>query len=215
VKERASQMAAQSSRVATQSIYTQFGLPVSSRTLTGERASPQTLAILSDMVNFIPVAGTLTNVIDLAVGYNVITGEPQSRLVSGVNVGFSMFAGAAVFARVGEKAVDGTFITDYRAIGEILGPVRANTKYGVGFFSGEDTVSYYKAYKLEKSLGLESGSLNDGFRFTRVPQIGDLAPRSPLEGNQFFMGPGKGLPGGGPELVIDPIPTAPWPTGGL
>ena len=34
-----------------------------------------------------------------------------------------------------------------------------------------------------------------------------------LTGNDFFRGPGKGLPGGGPELVIDSIPTSPWPKG--
>lgn len=40
-----------------------------------------------------------------------------------------------------------------------------------------------------------------------------MAPRNPLEGNRFFLGPGKGLPNGGPELVIDPVPTKPWPMG--
>jgi len=33
------------------------------------------------------------------------------------------------------------------------------------------------------------------------------------KGNRFFLGPGKGLPGGGPEIVIDPVPTVLWPLG--
>lgn len=65
--------------------------------------------------------------------------------------------------------------------------------------------------KLEKSLGLEPGTLREGFRFTKVSRIGEMHPRNPLEGNRFFMGPGIGLPGGGPELVVDSIPTEPWP----
>ncbi|MCW5590231.1 MAG: hypothetical protein KIT27_11295 [Legionellales bacterium] len=106
---------------------------------------------------------------------------------------------------------DGTFITDYRAIGEILGPIRANEKYELGLFSNGNTISYYKVSKLEKSLGLEPGTLKEGFRFTRISRIEEMNPRSPLEGNRFFQGPGVGLPGGGPELVVDSIPTDPWP----
>ena len=41
-----------------------------------------------------------------------------------------------------------------------------------------------------------------------------MNPRSPLEGNRFFKGPGLGLPGDGPEIVVDPISTKPWPIGG-
>ncbi len=32
-------------------------------------------------------------------------------------------------------------------------------------------------------------------------------PRSPLEGNQLFLGPGRHLPGGAPEIVINSIST--------
>lgn len=31
--------------------------------------------------------------------------------------------------------------------------------------------------------------------------------RSPLEGNQYLLGPGSHLPGGAPEIVIESIPT--------
>jgi len=34
-----------------------------------------------------------------------------------------------------------------------------------------------------------------------------MSPRSPLEGNQYFLGPGNHLPGGAPEMVIHSIPT--------
>ncbi|MEI7929395.1 MAG: RHS repeat-associated core domain-containing protein, partial [Verrucomicrobiales bacterium] len=105
----------------------------------------------------------------------------------------------------------GSYLTDYRAVGEILGPVRSNRSFSVGLCSGQNQISYLRAWRLERALGLDRGSLWSGFRFTRVPSIRDLAPRSPLIGNKYFLGPGRGLPGGGPEMVIDPIPTAPWP----
>lgn len=38
--------------------------------------------------------------------------------------------------------------------------------------------------------------------------ITEMSPRSPLEGNQWFLGPGQRLPGGAPEMVVDSIPTA-------
>jgi hypothetical protein len=28
-----------------------------------------------------------------------------------------------------------------------------------------------------------------------------------MEGNQYFLGPGKHLPGGAPEMVVESIPT--------
>ena len=50
--------------------------------------------------------------------------------------------------------------------------------------------------------------LISGFRITEINNITDKNPRIPTQdmGNQFFRF-GEGLPGGGPELVIDPIPT--------
>lgn len=35
-----------------------------------------------------------------------------------------------------------------------------------------------------------------------------MSPRSPIGGgNDYFLGAGQHLPGGGPEMVIDSIPT--------
>ncbi len=107
----------------------------------------------------------------------------------------------------------GTYVTDYRAIGEIIGPLRANTKFDVGFFTRGNQLSRYKVLQLEKALGLRPKTLTDGFRFTRVSHLNELHPRSPLGGNYLFLEPGKGLPGGGPELLVDSIPTSPWPQG--
>jgi hypothetical protein len=60
---------------------------------------------------------------------------------------------------------------------------------------------------LESALGLEPSSLANGFRISEVRGISGMNPRSPLTGNPYFQGPGKGLPGGGPEIVVDPLPT--------
>lgn len=40
-----------------------------------------------------------------------------------------------------------------------------------------------------------------------VDDLQTRAPRSPMEGNRFFLGAGNHLPGGGPEMVVDSIPT--------
>ena len=53
---------------------------------------------------------------------------------------------------------------------------------------------------------MERGSLKDGFRITEIQNIQNLNPRIPTSGNKYFR-PGKGLPRGGPELVVDPIST--------
>ena len=95
--------------------------------------------------------------------------------------------------------------------GEIIGPMRANTKISVGFLSKTNQISLYKSWQLEKALGLKARSLIPDFRFTRIPNINKLHLRSPLDGNSLFLKPGQGLPGGGPELIIDSIPTSPWP----
>lgn len=76
--------------------------------------------------------------------------------------------------------------------------------YGGSWIPPRDSSS---SRKMETDLGLVRGSLKDGFRTTRVDGISDRSPRSPLEGNKFFLGPGKGLPGGAPEMVINSIPT--------
>ncbi|MGN7985008.1 hypothetical protein [Burkholderia sp. 22313] len=41
----------------------------------------------------------------------------------------------------------------------------------------------------------------------QVNGLQNLEPRSPMEGNQFFRGPGNHLPGGAPEMVVNSIPT--------
>jgi hypothetical protein len=95
---------------------------------------------------------------------------------------------------------NGTFITDGKAIKDVIGD----------FAPGSYKLDVATTAKLEKALGLKSGSLSDGFRITEVNGIRGMAPRSPISGdigNPFFLGAGKGLPGGGPEMIIEPIPT--------
>jgi len=116
-----------------------------------------------------------------------------------------------LFMKYSTIGLSDTYITDYRAIGEVLGPIKANSKFTIGLFSSSNKISYYKTRQLEYVLGLESGSLTNGFRLTRISNIIERSPRSPLSGNQYFLGGGKGLPGGGPELTINPLSTEPWP----
>jgi RHS repeat-associated protein len=91
----------------------------------------------------------------------------------------------------------GTFITDKKALNVL------------GDFSGksEITISKSVANQLETNMGLIPGSLEGGFKIREVTDIISQSPRSPLTGNAYFKGPGQHLPGGGPELVINSIPT--------
>lgn len=92
---------------------------------------------------------------------------------------------------------NGTFVTDRKAITDVLGD----------FKLGSQKMSAAQTSALESALGLEPGSLVSGFRITEVRGISGMSPRSPLVGNPYFRGPGKGLPGGGPEMIVNPIPT--------
>jgi hypothetical protein len=106
---------------------------------------------------------------------------------------------------------NGTFVTDAQAF-KTVGPINGSQQYSVGLFSNasKNQVSYYKAWQLERGLGLERRSLWEGFRLKEIKGISGMSPRSPLEGNQYFLGFGKGLPNGAPEMVIDSVATT-WP----
>ena len=93
---------------------------------------------------------------------------------------------------------DGTFITDKKALTDVLGPIDGKT---------EITISKSKARELEKALGLKENSLKDGSKVRSISDITNQNPRSPLKGNEYFKGPGQHLPEGGPEVVIDAAPS--------
>ncbi len=93
---------------------------------------------------------------------------------------------------------NGTFITDCKGALGYLG----NFKKGDTI-----TISSVKAAKIESDMGLNPGSLQNGFKIREVSGISSMNPRSPLEGNEYFLGGGQHLPGGAPEMVINSIPT--------
>lgn len=88
-----------------------------------------------------------------------------------------------------------TFITDREAITDILGNL-----------CEQMSVSTQEATRLETALGLKEGSLQNGFKIREISLTG-MPPeriRVPEHGNKHFLGKGKGLPGGGPELELQP-----------
>ena len=93
---------------------------------------------------------------------------------------------------------DGTFVTDKKGA----------LKYFDNIESGEVTISKVQAASIERDMGLNPGSLGEGFNIRRVDGISNMQPRSPLSGNDYFLGPGQHLPGGAPELVINSISTS-------
>ncbi len=88
-----------------------------------------------------------------------------------------------------------TFITNEAPISDIIGD-----------FHGTKTiyVTFDQAVALENALGLEPGTLVNGFRISKISNLGSLDLSYPLKGNTLFLGPGQGLPGGGTEITINP-----------
>jgi len=98
-----------------------------------------------------------------------------------------------------------TYLTDRAAIENVIGKIRPR--------NGNITITRRQANELENQLGLKPGSLSKdgGFNIRQVQGINARGPGSPWAkdaGNELFRGGGQHLPGGGPELVIPPIPTA-------
>ncbi len=88
-----------------------------------------------------------------------------------------------------------TFITDREAITDILGNI-----------CEQMSISTQEATCLETALGLKKGSLQKGFKIREINLTGMPSERIriPERGNKHFLGKGKGLPGGGPELELQP-----------
>lgn len=62
-----------------------------------------------------------------------------------------------------------------------------------------------EAATLEEALGLERGSLSEGFRISTVADIDAMQLVFPVDvKNPRFLGAGKGLPGGGTEIIMSP-----------
>uniref|UniRef100_UPI001F22797D RHS repeat-associated core domain-containing protein n=2 Tax=Pectobacterium versatile TaxID=2488639 RepID=UPI001F22797D len=93
---------------------------------------------------------------------------------------------------------DGTFVTDKEGA----------LKYFDGVQGNETSISRSMAERIEKDMGLNPGSLKDGFNVRKIEGITNMQPRSPLGGNDYFLGPGQHLPGGAPEMVINSVPTS-------
>jgi hypothetical protein len=100
----------------------------------------------------------------------------------------------------GGRANAGTALTDFEAIESVVGPLpRTGSRI---------TISTQQATMLERNLGLPTGRVQGGGVLSIVNDVGVRAPRSPIGGNSLFLGGGRGLPGGGPEINIAPINTA-------
>jgi hypothetical protein len=89
----------------------------------------------------------------------------------------------------------GTYITNEAAIKNVIGEFQGG---------GTIKITETQAIHLAQALGLEPKALISGFRISKIVNIKDMGLSYPVGGSDYFLGPGKGLPGGGPELKIDP-----------
>ncbi|WP_287881315.1 hypothetical protein [Aquitalea sp.] len=92
----------------------------------------------------------------------------------------------------------GTYVTDQITINNYFGNIS-----GVS----STTITKSQAAQIEVDMGLQPGSLQNGFKVRQVDSIQKMQPNSPLSGNEYFMGAGNHLPSGSPEMVIQSIPT--------
>lgn len=116
------------------------------------------------------------------------------------NVGFNISPiSTDKFGTVGRS---GTFVTDKKAMDVLLPPITA----------GQDRlrITTAEARRIEHHLGLQEGSLHQGFKVRRIENLDRLAPRSPVSysENDKFRGAGQHLPSGHPELVVNSIATS-------
>ncbi|MBP7546527.1 MAG: hypothetical protein KA754_01090 [Corallincola sp.] len=126
----------------------------------------------------------------------ILTARQRQASLLKENVGFNVSPTAwDAYPTIGRN---GTFISDKQGITDIIGDLPSQSPL---------TIDKAKAAQLENAFGLEHGALQEGFKIRQVDNIRERMTRSPLEGNQYFLGPGNHLPGGAPEMVIDSIPT--------
>ncbi|KJV34912.1 hypothetical protein VI06_00005 [Aquitalea magnusonii] len=93
---------------------------------------------------------------------------------------------------------NGTYVTDQITINNYFGNIS-----GVS----STTITKSQAAQIEVDMGLQPGSLQNGFKVRQVDSIQKMQPNSPLSGNEYFTGAGNHLPSGSPEMVIQSIPT--------
>ncbi|SDH11045.1 PAAR domain-containing protein [Pseudomonas abietaniphila] len=125
----------------------------------------------------------------------ILARQRQSQMLKD-NTGFNV--SPISWDRYSTIGRNGSYISDNKGISDVIGDFSGTSKM---------TISAQKAAELENAFGLEKGSLQNGFKIRQVANILDRMPRSPMEGNQYFLGPGKHLPGGAPEMVVESLPT--------
>ena len=138
----------------------------------------------------------------IGLGYNYRAHEKTLATLVGLGVHLNCFPWLRVNNEVTVQNIgfskNSTFITD-----------RTGALNNLPNFRKGDTViiSSATASSIERGMGLKPGSLQNGFKVREISDITSMNPRSPLEGNEYFLGPGQHLPNGAPEMVINSVPT--------
>lgn len=98
----------------------------------------------------------------------------------------------------------GTPLTDMQAIDDVIGPIR------IGPLPERVIINPEQAAALEGKLGLDKGTLGNGGVINVVEDVAGRNPKTPFVGNAQYQR-GVGLPGGGPEINVNPISTTGGP----
>jgi len=189
---------------------TDAGADIAAQALTGDGHIDMGSVVFS-AASGTATSGVTHNLTHTASTTDTVSARQQAMLDSNVGYNVSPESFFVDYPSIGRS---GTFVTDARGMADAFGaPVNGSQQFSIGITTNlaDSRVGYFRTRGIERSLGLDRGSLGSGFRLTEVSGITDMSPRSPLEGNQYFRGPGQGLPNGAPELVIDAVKTAPWP----
>jgi RHS repeat-associated protein len=147
---------------------------------------------MTDALGLSPCCGSVAE----SANKRIVEARARQAKMLESNVGFNVSPTAwDQYPSIGRS---GTFVTDRAG---------ALSYFDGDLTRGSATISPETAGKIEQDMGLVPGTLQNGFKVRQVNGLQDLAPRSPLEGNQYFLGAGNHLPGGAPEMVVNSIST--------
>ncbi len=156
------------------------------------------------LIGLIPFGKLLTKYVKSSKLFKVVKKEPTAiqranDIAAGKGPGYN-FTGiedGVKYRHNSPPSTKKTFITDKKHVEDAIGSVDVNKNV--------HEITSEQAKVLAENLGIPEAATKYGGTLSVIDKVDKRMPALPMGGNKQFLGPGKGLPGGGPEVVINPI----------